>query len=209
MTDKLIHLIFIRHGNTFEEKETPYHIGCKTDKVLTSKGRDQIQTLATYFKHLSLTPEMIYTGSLLRQRESAAILQNELGPSVSIKEEQALNELDFGLWEGVTQTQIQKEFSSFYEGWIKKSEWPSLIFPKPKEFYIFALKSWLKRVFVETEDKKVVMAITSQSILRLLAGLDEKCQIKGEDLKVPPSHFCTFTLTESTLNVLKWNEWAK
>lgn len=80
-------LYLVRHGQA--------SFGTDNYDQLSTRGREQVQALAGYFAALGEHIDAIYTGSLQRQRETAAIVAAALeSPGPRLVEEPAFNEYD-------------------------------------------------------------------------------------------------------------------
>jgi len=73
----VIRLILVRHGNTFENHQTPKIVGARSDLPLTAQGCEQARQLARYLISKGMSPAGIYAGGLKRQIQTAQII-NEL-----------------------------------------------------------------------------------------------------------------------------------
>jgi probable phosphoglycerate mutase len=167
-------LILVRHGNTFEEGMTPIQVGCRTDLPLTSYGQAQAKALLFH-------ADSVYSGPLKRHKETALVF----GKNVII--EPALNEIDYGPWEGLTADEIKAKWPQEYEAWNAQGKWPHGIFVGTPEKHLEMLKNWVKTL------SGTVVGVTSGGILRLLGP---------NQPKVNTGHYCEFDLN---LNVLRWN----
>lgn len=155
-------LLLLRHGNTFEENEIPYQIG-KTDLPLTPKGRSQIQAFAHFLKKERLQPQHIYSGALQRQTQSARIVQ-EAFPEADLLKHPALDEIDYGQWEGCTREAIAKQWSDHYYAWQHQGVWPD-VFKTSERCHLDLLTQWLEEI---SHLSGLIVAVSSHGILRLL-----------------------------------------
>lgn len=194
-------LILIRHGNTFEAGETPLQVGARTDLPLTAAGRMQAESAARYLLREKIAPAVIFAGRLKRQTESAAILGQILGASVQSGAE-ALNEIDYGPWEGLASQEIAAEWPSEYEAWTQKGCWAEGIFGGDLQTFQLGLKNWLAEI-ERLYPEKTVAAVTSNGTLRFLSGLQS--EVKLADPKVKTGHFCEAELNRGALAILRWN----
>lgn len=87
-------LILIRHGETPWTRERRYQ--GRSDTFLSSHGKKQIRRLAKIIR--TLNPRVLYTSTLQRSRQSAAILSKIIRAKPCV--DSRLNELSFGRWEG-------------------------------------------------------------------------------------------------------------
>ncbi|WP_368402555.1 histidine phosphatase family protein [Streptococcus parasanguinis] len=101
----------IRHGETdFNKKRFFYG---KADVSINETGKEQAALLHQLMKGKSIS--QVYTSQLKRTQETAAIIFPDQKPTAY----KALNERDFGLWEGRTANEIQAAFPLVWEEWLE------------------------------------------------------------------------------------------
>ena len=101
----------IRHGETdFNKKRFFYG---KADVSINETGKEQATLLHQLMKGKSIS--QVYTSQLKRTQETAAIIFPDQNPTAY----KALNERDFGLWEGRTANEIQAAFPLVWEEWLE------------------------------------------------------------------------------------------
>ncbi len=101
----------IRHGETdFNKKRFFYG---KADVSINETGKEQAAQLHQLMKGRSIS--RVYTSQLKRTQETAAIIFPDQNPTAY----KALNERDFGLWEGRTANEIQAAFPLVWEEWLE------------------------------------------------------------------------------------------
>ena len=172
----MIRLILARHGNTFEEGQTPVQIG-KIDLPLTERGRQQAAAI-------QLPPvNAIYSGSLKRQREFAEIVAR----GFPVQEELALNEIDYGPWEGLTAEEIAKGWPIEVAAWNQSAIWP-------EGRYRSNLNRWLDYLRDTFRPGSLIFAVTSGGILRLIYPQ-----------KVSTGHLCELELFPHHFSIKSWN----
>lgn len=112
-----LRLFLIRHGET--EFSTQLRYSGWGDPELTEKGRTQAKRSATRLAELLNGHEVaaIFSSPLSRAKETAQIIQAELG-EVQLKEAEALKELNFGTWEGLTFAQARQQDPTLHEAWV-------------------------------------------------------------------------------------------
>lgn len=114
-------VLLVRHGAT-EWSSLGRHTG-RTDIELTERGREQTMALRTVLyrmidaRHSSDPPQppIVFTSTLLRARQTAAIAMPEAEP----EEAHQLVEVDYGDYEGLTATQIRErnpDWNLFVDG---------------------------------------------------------------------------------------------
>ena len=209
---KKIRLFLVRHGNTFETGEVCTHVGLRSDMALTDEGRLQAKRFASFLKSHNLAPTAVYAGTLKRQSETAQIILQELKEDDSkVVFLKALNEIDYGPWEGLSTEQILEGWKEAYENWTEAGEWPADIFQEAFEERISLLRGFISEIRSSYEDDAVVVVVSSNGILRLfqtfIPGRWEELQRERrvKELKVGTGNFCEMLLRADTLEVRRWN----
>ncbi|MBN8549211.1 MAG: histidine phosphatase family protein, partial [Deltaproteobacteria bacterium] len=80
-----MHLLFSRHGDTFEPGQKVVWVGSQNDLPLASKGKEQARELARQLQKRNLSPIQIICAPLLRTREYGQIIIDELGLPIAVK----------------------------------------------------------------------------------------------------------------------------
>lgn len=94
----------IRHGES-EANRDRITAGGGTDSALTDTGRAQAAALAPYLPSLEIVPSALYHSTMIRARDTAAILNDALDlPSTALYD---LREHEMGMWEGQPWDEIQ------------------------------------------------------------------------------------------------------
>lgn len=106
-------LYLIRHGQTRWNIEGK--IQGKTDIPLNETGFCQAGCLAKAMERNDISA--VYSSVLKRARQTAERLAEEKGLPVHLMEE--LREVDFGLWEGKTWSEIERDYPKDFAGWSK------------------------------------------------------------------------------------------
>jgi len=104
-------LYLIRHGETNWNKERRFQ--GKTDIPLNEQGIIQAEALSQRLNGLHF--DACYTSDLSRARDTATIIAKP--HCLSLQECAALREMDFGLWEGLTSTQINENYAVELKSW--------------------------------------------------------------------------------------------
>lgn len=119
-------IFLARHAQTAWSKESRYT--GSSDISLTDAGHEQAALLA---KRLSLSPEPItavYSSSLLRSIETAESIAGRL--SLATHKLREFDELNYGLWEGLTPAEVLNRFPTEYKRWVRN---PALASPSKGE----------------------------------------------------------------------------
>lgn len=99
-------LIIARHGNTFEDNETPRRIGVATDTPLTEHGYAQSRAIGKYLKENGMVPDAIFTSMLRRTRSTGWVVMIECGIFLHVQKEVIFNEIDYGPDENRTESEV-------------------------------------------------------------------------------------------------------
>lgn len=148
----------IRHGETdFNKKRFFYG---KADVSINETGKEQAALLHQLMKGRSIS--RVYTSQLKRTQETAAIIFPDQNPTAY----KALNERDFGLWEGRTANEIQAAFPLVWEEWLEN---PFEVTPsKAEPFEKFKERVWsITQEIRETADPEIVI-VGHLGVLRLI-----------------------------------------
>ena len=108
----MIELIFIRHPATNWDKQRRY-LG-RTEIGLSRKGQEQTGLISNYLRNKNISA--IYSSNLIRAYQTASIIAKH--HSLKVKKDEKLNEIDFGVWEGMTFNQIQKRFRKLAQKYL-------------------------------------------------------------------------------------------
>lgn len=148
----------IRHGETdFNKKRFFYG---KADVSINETGKEQASQIHQLLKGRAIS--RIYTSQLKRTLETAAIIFPDQIPTAY----KALNERDFGLWEGRTANEIQAAFPLVWEEWLES---PFDVTPsKAEPFQKFKdrVQSIVEEIR-ETEDDEIAI-VGHLGVLRLI-----------------------------------------
>ena len=207
-----IHLILVRHGNTFESGQMPVQVGSRSDLPLTAKGKEQAHEFATGLNNKKIIPNAIYAGTLQRQIISAQLIAKDLHLEKLIHlNEPALTEIDYCAWEGLTAEEIATKWPNEYSDWNCQAKWPGQLFGRSLDWHLRQIDAWLKKLRSTYSPGDTVVAITSNGIIRLFYTYEEtewqKLQQNREidNLKVKTGYFCELLLFQDSLSVKSWN----
>lgn len=89
-------LIIARHGNTFTADDTPTRVGARTDLPLVEKGKAQALALGRHLKEHDLIPDVVYSSTLQRTKETAALALDAMGVKLPVYALDIFNEIDYG-----------------------------------------------------------------------------------------------------------------
>lgn len=119
-------LFLIRHGNTFDKGDTLLRVGARTDLPLSQSGISQIQHLAQHFKSQALTFDAIYSGPLLRHRQTADILVRDMATDQCVQVQSSFNEVDYGVDDGQPEVEVEQRLGKeALDAWNQHGQVPS------------------------------------------------------------------------------------
>ncbi len=167
----MIKLILIRHPETDWNKQKRY-MG-SADIPLNNKGKKQARIISGYFKNKNIS--VIYSSKLKRALETAELIAKP--HNLKVKQDERLNEIDFGEWEGLTFEQIKKKYPGLAREYLSKPQ--NIKIPGGESFSEFKnrIKASLEEILVQEEGD---VAIVSHG------GVNKV--IICELLKIPFSH---------------------
>jgi alpha-ribazole phosphatase/probable phosphoglycerate mutase len=107
-------LFLIRHGNTVDEETKKVYKG-RTDIPLSRTGILRMHGAAAFLSAFTL--DRIYTSTLSRSIDSGRIIANSQG--IDIEVTPAFDEVDFGVWEGLSFEEIGERYPEELRWWLK------------------------------------------------------------------------------------------
>lgn len=154
-------IYLVRHGATQLTEEDRF--AGSSDVDLSPEGRKQVASLAERLKDDKLAA--IYASPLTRTIETARILASPHGLEPIL--ESSLKEIDYGRWEGLKRTDVERDFATEYAIW---QEDPFTIAPPEGESGLNVLNRILPvvRRIVETHRHKSVLVVSHKGTNRLL-----------------------------------------
>ncbi len=181
-------LFILRHGET-QWNRRGWFQGRK-DSPLTEKGRQQAANQRKLLNTIDIAPRNVFASPLGRAVETARLAVPFGGCAV---EDDRLQEIDFGEWEGVTREEIRYQIDySFDDGsWNFKS-------PGGETFEMIAARS---QDFLNDLDEPAVIVthgVTSIVLRGLCMGLDQAGM-----LKLPKDQGCIFHLADGRETILR------
>ena len=105
-------IVFVRHGRTSWNQD--YRYQGRTDIPCDAEGWEQTRKAAS--RLAAWEPEAVFSSPLVRARCLAQTLTEVLGAEAP-RVDEALTELDFGDWEGLTVQEIQDRYGEAYRRW--------------------------------------------------------------------------------------------
>ena len=183
-----MNLILARHGNTFHAQEPAYYVGSQHDLPLVSFGIEQATAIGLALQQQSCHLAGVYTGPLQRMRATAQYALLAMDCPLQIKVDERLNELDYGLWSGLTSQEVRQRFGDAdYEAWERQSQWP-------------LLGEW-----AETEQVVIASNGCLRYFLKLVPGSFEAKVAQGQ-LKIGTGHLSQLQYRHNKWTLISWNQ---
>lgn len=110
--EKSTAIYLIRHGKPDFPSDRIYNDATEHPD-LTAEGREQAASCVDYLVGEDI--EAIYASPLARTLQTAEFLAKSLG--IEISTETALQERGFGVWDGLTFTEIEQDYPQEYQAW--------------------------------------------------------------------------------------------
>jgi len=215
-------LIVARHGNTFKPNETPRRIGSNTDLPLTEliKGK----AIGSWLSKNKIIPSKIYSAPLIRTKQTAELILEQLGLDIKIQIDKRFSEIDYGpdenkteedVWQrlgnltarkGTNNTNIINLGKEIIQKWNTKGEVPS-----GWKVNTTDLKSIWDAFATKIENDchgENVLVVTSNGIARFSPVLTKNFELFSEHnhLKIATGALCIFEKS-STDHFWKCKAW--
>ena len=163
-------LYLVRHGETELNVKKVYY--GSTDCELTEKGKEQAVSLKTAFASVPL--DLVLESPLKRAKTTVDLILGE--KEVPRLEDGRLKELDFGGWEGKSDTELQGD--PLYEQWC--CEWKTTCPPRGECFLDLAhrVRSFYGDLLKREEERVLIVAhhaVLQQLMACLLEAEPESC----------------------------------
>lgn len=203
-------IILSRHGNTFSARDPVVWVGATQDLPLVDSGIFQGKCLAQALQKAEIQPKAVYCGPLKRTRDYAAVVLEQLHSSLKPIIDARLNEIDYGNWAGLSNTQIQEiDEGDELSAWENLSVWPKIArwSGSPTQM-LKEVKTFSKALVAQYDPTDTILVITSNGRLRyflkLIPGLFEQ-YVKNKAFKVATGNICLITY-EHKWQIKFWNK---
>lgn len=170
-------LIIVRHAEAVGNAIREFHGW--TDSSITEKGHIQAKQVAERLKDVPI--DVIYSSSLKRTMQTARYISEVKGLPVIQRDD--LKEINGGLWEGMTWSELVKAFPKEYENWEER---PHMHLMPEGE----SMKDFQKRLInavtdiLDKEKGKNVCIVTHGTAIRALMCWFLNCSLE-DIVKVP------------------------
>lgn len=158
-------LVIVRHGETLWNRHNK--LQGQTDIPVSKKGLQQSKMLAKRLKNENI--DVIYT-SRLKRAVRTAIEIKKFHKNAKLVREKGLNEMSWGIWEGLKWDYIKKEYKNLYE----KREKDRFNFKIPKGESPKLLKNRLKNILnkiIDHNKNNTVLIVGHGGVNRTILGI--------------------------------------
>ncbi|BBH18387.1 bifunctional RNase H/acid phosphatase [Nocardioides baekrokdamisoli] len=115
-------LILVRHGITAHTKEKRFSGGlASANPPLVDEGREQVRLTAEWLKPLAEKVSVVIGSPVERTWQSAEIVASVLGKDLVA--EPGFAEMEFGVWDGLTFTEVAEKFPGQLDTWLGSFTW--------------------------------------------------------------------------------------
>lgn len=208
-------LIIARHGNTFDPDQTPTRVGARTDLPLVEKGEEQAKALGRYLKENNLFPDVAYSSTLKRTKDTAKIALKACGISLPVYALDIFDEIDYGPDENQTEEAvIERIGKDAIETWDKEAIPPDGWNVEPDQI----IKSWqhFGLQIISSHDtvtnnvmplKETVLVVTSNGIARFAPHMtgDYETFKNNHNIKLSTGALGIMTFENDSWMVEDWN----
>lgn len=157
-------LIIVRHGETLWNKQGK--LQGQKDTPISRNGLKQARILAKRLSKEKIA--LVYTSKLQRAVKTAQEIRKFYN-GLRIIQDKNLNEMSFGIWEGLKMGYIKKKFKELYE----KREKDKFNFKIPKGESPLMLKNRLKKILskIKQNKNKNVLIVGHNGVNRTILGI--------------------------------------
>lgn len=206
-----MNVMLARHGNTFEANEPAYYVGSQHDLPLVALGLEQAKAIGLTLKQQGVDLAGVYTGPLQRMRSTAQVALRAMNSPLQEVVDERLNELDYGLWSGLTSQEVRWRFGNAdYEAWERQSRWPQLgEWRESEDMVITRIHEFAHDLLSLHAADDQILVVASNGCLRyfltLIPGAFEH-QVAEQQLKIGTGHLCQLQYLNNVWSLNYWNQ---
>lgn len=159
-------VLLLRHAQTTFSKANRF-TGA-SDIPLNETGTTQAQLLSDRLQAAKQQVTCVYSSSLRRSVETADIIARRY--SLPVQRVPAFNELDYGLWEGLTRSDVLEKFPDEYKKWLDN---PGLVAPPGGETGESVAQRAMPALseFVAQSENDTIIIVAHKAVNRVLICL--------------------------------------
>lgn len=173
----MAYLVLIRHGATAWNEEGRWQ--GFTDISITDSGKEEIKQAAQSIKDIRI--DLAYTSNLTRTKESYQEIVRELGLACPVVHEAALNERDYGIYNGKNKQEVRQELGEEeFEKLRRDFDYPVPAGETLKNVYERVVPFYKQKILNDLKSGKNVLVVSSGNTIRALIKYLEN--ISDEDI---------------------------
>lgn len=199
-------LIIARHGNTFNADDIVRRVGARTDLPLTDSGKEQAKRIGAWLKDNEHYPELVYSSTLQRTRQTAEIALKAAGYFEPVYPLKIFDEIDYGADENKPEEDVVARLGqAALEAWNTHGIVPDGWNADPDQI-IQNWQDFATRIIDENEE--TVLVVTSGGIARFAPHIIDDYAAFEEKYspKLSTGHVCIFNNdVGGRWHILEWN----
>lgn len=203
--------LFARHGNTFGPGDKVSWVGRTNDLPLVPKGFEQAQAVASYLQDQLWIPSGVYCSPLRRTRDYALTILEQLQLPLDPIVTEALNEVDYGDWAGLSQNEIIARFGDEeLNAWNEASTWPTKAnWGSDEAEIIVCVKEFLTHLQQNHHETDQILLISSNGVLRYFLKFIPNAwdqSINNQTFKMKTGHISKLNLRKDAIELEFWDK---
>jgi 2,3-bisphosphoglycerate-dependent phosphoglycerate mutase len=199
-------LLIARHGNTFDPGDIVRRVGARTDLPLSSSGRAQAEKLGRYLCDHALQPHAVYTSTLRRTRQTAALALEAAGYASQCTALAQFNEIDYGVDENQPEDLVVKRIGAAA---LKAWEEDSVVPPGWRVDLTLIVKAWqdFAALCLARHYGQTILVVTSNGVARFAPHITGNAPALQQQhrLKLATGALAMLEHSESSWRVRGWN----
>lgn len=204
-------LILARHGNTFNPGDKVVYVGASNDLPLVEKGREQALKVASALKQQNTLPTAIFCAPLLRTKEYAQIIAEQLRLPQPPIVEPTLTEIDYGDWAGLTADEVKLRFGQeSLNAWNEKSIWPTNAnWTGSAAQLVKTLTSFADKITKAFTADDTLLFVSSNGVLRYFLELIPTAfqkSVREKQFTMKTGHLSQLTYDNQQFSLAYWNK---
>ncbi len=195
----MLKLLLVRHGLTQWNQEKRY-LG-SSDIPLNAVGKKDAHSLSE--RLLSESIDQIISSELIRAIDTAT--QIAAGREISVVIDARLNEINFGVFEGLTFSEAQSKYPKMLNTWLKDYDLPP---DNGQSFSSFSETVIDFMDYVKTiDEEKTILIVSHGGVIREILRLTlELPQEKHWSFKIDPASLTEIQFNEGHATLIKLND---
>lgn len=159
-------IILVRHGQTVWNLEDRKQ--GRKDSPLTLQGIEQGVAIGKKIKSEGIKPDIIFVSPLMRAKQAAAIILETMEiPYNLIEFDDRIQEHSFGLWEGMTQSEVDEKYGPFVQA--RKNDWWNFIIPLGESYELLQLR--VKEFLHCLNTSQTILIVCHEMVSKVIRGL--------------------------------------